>query len=84
MTDINKTIVSVEFTKHGYNPEARIMIRPEQGTYYVFIRRNEPGAPEIEIPFEPAEPELQKLGTEWAQRDPEAAILQAIEIDRDK
>lgn len=77
-----RTVVSDDFVKHGYRPEAEIMIWPERGVYYVTLWLNEPNGERREVPFEPAEPELQKIGVEWADREPIAAVLQAIEIDK--
>lgn len=79
---ITRTVVSADFAKMGYNPEARIEIIPERGVYYVFIRRNATDSKEIEIPWEPAEPDRQKLGIEFATRHPKDAILDAIRIHR--
>jgi hypothetical protein len=84
--DFNSTVVSTEFAKHGYACEAELLIQPGMGRYVVTLWLNEPDGRETEreVAWEPSEPDRQRLAVQWAFENPEAAVLDAIEIDKSR
>jgi hypothetical protein len=79
---IKRTVVSADFAQHGYSPEAELLIEPDAGRYVVTLWLNQPNAERLEVAWEPAEPDRQALGIEFATRDPIAAVLDAIKTDK--
>ena len=79
--DTVTTVVSVEFARLGYNPEARLVVCPGRGAVYAYVRLNKKGAGEREIPWEPAEPEKQEISVRFALADPAGAVLDLIRVD---
>ena len=79
--DVEMTVVSVEFAKRGYSPEATLAIQPSMGRYVVTLRLNTSKGEEREVAWEPSEPERQDLAIRYAHSNPEGAVIEAIEID---
>jgi hypothetical protein len=81
--DYETTVVSPEFAKHGYSAEAGLLIQPNRGRYVVELGLNASGGiVEREVAYEPAEPEKQVQGCQWAFENPVEAVLDAIKIDK--
>lgn len=81
--EIRLTVVSPEFITHGYAAEAELLVCPGTGCFYAYVWLNTPGGHEEqrEVNWEPSEPEVQALGVRFALRNPQAAVLEMIEID---
>lgn len=72
------TVKSAAFVARGYSKTAKIVLEPEQGRYVVLLQVTD--GIEEEMAWEPTEPDRQEQGLRWAAENPEAAVLDAINI----
>jgi hypothetical protein len=80
--EIKMTVVAIDLVKLGYSPSAELLIIPSRRVYYVTLYLNRRSGARREVPYEPGEPNLGEQGCRWAAANPEAAVLQAAEIDK--
>jgi len=76
------TVSVPELIGLGFWPDADILIEPERGRYVVTLFDAVDEKVSIEVPVEPAEPDLQKLAIKFATERPVDAVMHAAKAAR--
>lgn len=80
--DSEQLVYSLDFEAHGYDRHASLLIQPTRGRYVVEMALTS-GEVRV-VAWEPAEPDRQERGIEFARSNPVGCVLDAIAIDRNR
>lgn len=82
--DSQMPVVSDQFVELGYGPEASLLIEPGRGRYVATFYSDHGNGMERSVAWEPAEPDRQKLGVQWARNNPIEAVLDLMRQEKER